>query len=244
MHSTQSWNMFHLSWKKMILPVFGLLMAMNANAQIKGTYNYLDFANKPYYFGITLSYNTSDFRVSPSSDFILNDSVRTVLSPRGPGFNLGIVGNLKVGKYFDFRFLPTLSFSDRKLEYDYVRSDFQQREQIEAVFIEAPFLVRYKSEPYKDIRAFVIAGVKYSFDVASNSRTRQKDSLLKVAPSDFAVEFGAGVQIFFPYFIFSPEIKVSQGLSNIMIFDDNLIYSSVLDKLFSRTFTVSFHFEG
>lgn len=228
----------------MILPVFGLLIAMNANAQIKGTYNYLDFANKPYYFGITLSYNSSDFRVSPSDRFIRNDSVKTVLSPRGPGFNLGIVGNLKVGKYFDFRFLPTLSFSDRELEYDFVGSDLKKTEKIEAVFIEAPFLVRYKSEPYKDLRAFVIAGVKYSFDVASNSRTRQKDSLLKVAPSDFSVEFGAGVQIFFPYFIFSPEIKVSHGLSNILIYDDNLIYSSVLDKLFSRTFTVSFHFEG
>jgi len=228
----------------MILPLFGLLMAMNADAQIKGTYNYLDFANKPYYFGITLSYNSSDFRVSPSDRFIRNDSVKTVLSPRGPGFNLGIVGNLKVGKYFDFRFLPTLSFSDRELAYDFVGSDLKKTEKIEGVFIEAPFLVRYKSDPYKDIRAFVIAGVKYSFDVASNSRTRQKDSLLKVAPSDFSVEFGAGVQIFFPYFIFSPEIKVSHGLSNILIYDDELIYSSVLDKLFSRTFTVSFHFEG
>lgn len=224
--------------------VFLATMTINADAQIKGTYNYLDFANKPYYFGITLSYNSSDYRVSPSENFILNDSVRTVLSPRGPGFNLGIVGNLKVGQYFDFRFLPTLSFADRKLEYSFARGDGMQREQVEAVFIETPFLVRYKSQPYNDIRAFVVAGVKYSFDVASNSRTRQKDSLLKVAPSDFSVEFGAGVQIFFPYFIFSPELKVSHGLSNILIHDDDLIYSSVLDKLFSRTFTLSFHFEG
>jgi len=244
MHTTQSWNLLHLSWKKIVLPVFGLMLAMNADAQIRGTYNYLDFANKPYYFGITLSYNASDYRVSQSDRFVRNDSVRTVLSPSGPGFNLGIVGNLKVGKYFDFRFLPTLSFADRELQYDFVGSDLKKTEKIEAVFIETPFLVRYKSEPYKDLRAFVIAGVKYSFDVASNSRTRQKDSLLKVAPSDFSVEFGAGVQIFFPYFIFSPEFKVSHGLSNILIYDDDLIYSSVLDKLFSRTFTVSFHFEG
>ncbi len=221
-----------------------ITMTINADAQIKGTYNYLDFANKPYYFGITLSYNTSDYRVSPNENFILNDSIGSILSPRGPGFNLGIVGNLKVGQYFDFRFLPTLSFADRKLDYNFARTGAEHREQIEAVFIETPFLVRYKSEPYNDIRAFVVAGVKYSFDVASNSRTRQSDSLLKVAPSDFSVEFGAGVQIFFPYFIFSPEIKVSHGLSNILIHDDDLIYSSVLDKLFSRTFTLSFHFEG
>lgn len=244
MHTIKSRNLFHLCGKKIALILFVAFFAFKADAQIKGTYNYLDFANKPYYFGITLSYNTSDFRVQQSGNFILNDSIRQVLSPRGPGFNLGIVGNLKVGKYFDFRFLPTLSFSDRRLEYDFVETGKISKEQIEAVFVEAPFLVRYKSDPYKDIRVFVIGGVKYSYDVASNSRTRQKDSLIKISPSDFAIEYGAGVQIFFPYFIFSPEFKVSHGMSNILIYDDNLIYTSVLDKLYSRTFTISFHFEG
>lgn len=212
--------------------------------QIRGTYNYLDFANKPYYFGITLSYNTSNYKVIHSDEFILNDSIQSVLSPNGPGFNLGIVANLKIGKYFDFRLLPTLSFSDRRLDYYRPDLDRIETKKIEGVFIEAPFLVRYKSAPYKDIRVFLVGGVKYSYDVASNSRTRQSDNLVKVSPSDFSVEYGMGVQFFFPFFIFSPEFKVSHGLSNILIYDKDLIYSNVLDKILSRTFTISFHFEG
>lgn len=238
--------MFDLHWRKItILTATLLLFSVLSFGQVKGTYNYLDFANKPYYFGITLAYNTSHYKVVHGRDFILNDSIYSVESPRGPGFNLGIIGNLKVGRYFDFRLSPTLSFSDRSLDYKMVESiDQLVTKRIDAVFVETPFHVRFKSEPYQDIRVFVIAGVKYSFDVASNSRTRQSATLLKIAPSDFAVEYGAGIQIFFPYFIFSPEFKVSHGISNILISNDQLIFSSVLDKLMSRTFTLSFHFEG
>ena len=206
-------------------------------------FNYLDFANKPYYFGITLGLNNSDFRIIQSERFILHDSIKGITPKLGVGFNLGIVTNLNVGKHFDFRVLPTLSFTDRKLEYTMLNNSIVKRN-IESVFVELPFQVRYKSDPYHDVRLFVTAGMKYSFDVASNSRARQAEKLIKVAPSDFAIEYGAGFQIFMPYFIFSPEFKVSQGIGNIMIFDTNLQQSSVIEQLYSRMFSISFHFEG
>jgi hypothetical protein len=80
--------------------------------------------------------------------------------------------------------------------------------------------------------------------VASDSRSRQAASLVKIAPNDFAFEIGAGVQMFLPFFIFSPEIKYSHGLNNILIFDEKLEESSIIEKVLSRTFTISLHFEG
>jgi len=216
-----------------------------AQKNARGNYNFLDFQQKPYYFGITLGYNKSRFRVFHSDDFILNDSISTAQAVSGPGFNLGIVSNLKVGQYFDFRFLPTLSFAERNVQYSATNEDRRPyTRKVESVFVELPFHVRYKSAPYKDKRVFIITGVKYSFDVASDSRTRQKDELVRIAPTDFAFEIGAGVQFFFPYFIFSPEFKVSQGLGNVLIFNENLDQSTVIEKIISRTFTVSLHFEG
>jgi hypothetical protein len=247
MHSLNPWHMFNLPCRKIILLfAFGLFSIFQVNAQTsRGNYNFLDFQQKPYYFGITLGLNSSNFKVFNSTDLILNDSIRTAEAVRGPGFNLGIVSNLKVGQYFDFRFLPTLSFAERSLEYTYTSEDRRpSQRKIESVFVELPFHVRYKSAPYNDMRLFVIAGVKYSFDVASDSRSRQADELVKIAPADFVLEYGAGIQFFFPYFIFSPEIKISQGISNIFLFDDNLNESSVIEKILSRSFTISFHFEG
>jgi hypothetical protein len=104
--------------------------------------------------------------------------------------------------------------------------------------------VRYKSAPYHDKRMFVMAGIKYSYDIQSKSRVRQLNNSIRVSPTDFQFEAGAGIQMFFPYFIFSPEIKFSHGLGNILIYRDGHQPTSVLEKLMSRTFTISLHFEG
>ncbi|MGH1436421.1 MAG: outer membrane beta-barrel protein [Lewinella sp.] len=240
-------NIVTLHGYKITLICLLLVSSISAQAQIggKGNYNFFEFQQKPYYFGITLAMNNSSFTPFRSEEFLYSDSIQAVQALRGPGFNLGIVTNLKIGDYFDFRFLPTLSFGERKLVYDQTRRDAQPNQRsVESVFVEMPFHFRYKSAPYKDKRLFVLAGVKYSFDVASDSRARQAESLVKISPHDFALEYGAGVQFFFPYFIFSPEIKFSHGIGNTLIFNPGLEESTVLEKVLSRAFTLSFHFEG
>ena len=210
----------------------------------RGNYNFMDFQQKPYYFGITLGFNSSNYKIYRSSEFINNPNYNAVESIKGPGFNFGIVSNLKVGDYFDIRFLPTLSFAERNINYN-SNLDSLSRRKIESVFVEMPFHIRYKSAPFNDTRLFVIAGVKYSFDVASESRAEITEfELVKVSPTDFSVEVGAGAQFFFPYFIFSPEIKFSHGLGNVLIYNEDLDDSRVIDKILSRTFTISLHFEG
>ena len=162
----------------------------------------------------------------------------------GPGFNLGIVANIEFGKNFDVRFLlPTISFAERRIQYQMTnRTNIEKK--VESVFLEFPIHFRYKSALYKDTRLFVVAGAKYSVDLASNSRSRKAEDLVKVLPNDFVIEYGFGFQIFFPYFILSPEIKFSHGLLNIHDKNPNLIYSSPIEKLFSRGFSISLHFEG
>lgn len=247
MHPIDTRRLFYLRGRQAVLILCCTLFALPLLAQKRseGNYNFYDFQRKNYYFGITLGLNSSNYTPYRSEDFIYSDSIRIVESLRGPGFNLGIITNLKIGNYFDFRFLPTLSFAERNLNYakNSRLTRYEQRS-VSSVFVEMPFQFRYKSVPYHDMRLFVIAGVKYAFDVASDSRTRQAESLVKISPHDFAVEYGAGIQFFFPYFIFSPEFKVSHGIGNTLQFNPNLEESTVLEKVLSRTFTISFHFEG
>ena len=211
-------------------------------------YNFQSFRGKPYYFGITLGVNSSRFTPYRSEEFLFADSISAVTSLNGPGGNLGIIANLKIGQYFDFRFLPTLSFAERRLNYAGATSRKggvrTTQETVESVFVELPFHFRYKSAPYKDKRLFLIAGVKYNFDVASESRAEQAAELVRISPHDFAVEYGAGIQFFFPYFILSPEFKISHGIGNTLLFNPTLPESTVLEKVLSRTFTLSFHIEG
>ena len=122
-----------------------------------GNANFLDFNVKSYYFGITLGSNNSDYLVHRSKDFLpgANDSIAGVTSVQGPGLNLAIVSNLKLGDYFDIRFLPGFSFAERDVNYSAVRRGATiPSQKIESVFVELPFHVRYKSAPYNDKRFF------------------------------------------------------------------------------------------
>jgi hypothetical protein len=207
--------------------------------------NYNNFKDRQYYFGITLGYNSSNYKILRSEAFLTNDDLSRVESLSGGGLNIGLVTNLKIGEYFDIRLLPTLSFANRQINYktssDEVRV-FDRK--MDPVFVEAPLQFRYKSDTYKDMKMYVLGGVKYIFDVSSESRTKRDQNLVKIAPSDFAFEVGVGAQFYFPYFIFSPEIKFSQGISNTLIYNRNISQSTILDRVLSRTFTLSFHFEG
>ncbi|MBC6995344.1 porin family protein [Neolewinella lacunae] len=238
----------HLYGRKVVLTLLlvgGLCTCVSAQFTGGDNYNFYDFQAKPFYFGLTLGFNSSRYTPFRSEEFLFSDTIVSVKSLNGPGFNLNMIANLKIGQYFDFRFTPGFSFAERRLNYDLnARSNREIEESIQSVFVELPFLFRYKSAPYRDKRLFLIAGVKYSFDVASESRAKQAESLVRISPHDFHLEYGAGIQIFFDYFIFSPEFKISQGIGNTLLFNPNLPQSTVLDKVLSRTFTLSFHIEG
>lgn len=212
----------------------------------KGNTNYREFGDKAYYFGLTFGYNYSNFQLAHSQRFILNDSFNITEGLGGPGLNVSMVSNMKLGEYFDFRFLPGFSFVGRKLYYLSAQDEIEQTRSIESVLVQAPFQVRFKSDPFHDMRVFVLAGAKYTYDVASNARIRQEQAnrIIRISPHDYSLEIGAGCQFFFPFFIFSPEIKYSQGIGNILIYNTKLSQSTVLEKVLSRTLTISLHFEG
>ncbi len=81
-------------------------------------------------------------------------------------------------------------------------------------------------------------------DLASNARAKKAEDLVKIKKFDFGPELGIGFNFFFPSFILSPEIKISNGIPNIHSRDASLKYSNVFDKIQSRMITFSLHIEG
>ncbi|HHH52776.1 MAG TPA: PorT family protein [Bacteroidetes bacterium] len=219
-----------------------------SSAQFSGSrslINYMYHKSKPYYFGISMGYDKSNLFLKRSNYFIQDDKYLIVEPHKGVGFHVQMIVNLKLGDDFDLRVLPGFSFADKKIDYyGDVSGKLTNDKRFESVFIDVPFLVRYKSMPYNDMRLYVMAGVKYTYDVNSNSNARNNQDLIKISPHDFQFEVGGGFQFFFPYFIFSPEIKLSSGIGNVLLYDEELKESKVLDKVLTNLLSISFHFEG
>ncbi len=211
--------------------------------------NLPDHDDKPYYFGIVLGFNSSHYNITHHPYFLQRDTIRVVESKNSGRIHLGIMANLQLTKHLDLRGYPlNLIFSEKVFGYTQKLASepasTYEKQSVESIVMSFPLQLRLKSDRINNFRVYTLAGMKYDFDLASNSGARNADNMVKVNKSDYGLEGGIGFQFFFPYFVLSPEIKFSYGLTNVHSRDESLRYSNVIDKMNSRMILFSVHFEG
>jgi hypothetical protein len=166
----------------------------------------------------------------------------------GIGAHIGLLFNYKLNKRFDTRILPSIVFGEKNLQFrvhDFaINKDSTAHFNIQNIYIDVPFQFKLKSDRVADFRFYMLGGGKYAYDLASLSKSRKADKLIRLTPNDFALELGFGFEFYFPLFILAPEVKISQGMMNVLSPDKNLIFSRSLDALKSRTITFSLLIEG
>lgn len=220
-----------------------VFLSCSAQAQL----NMPKHESKSVHFGIAVGLNWSNFKITRSEDFILHDTIKVVESPRSPGFNVGIISDLHLGKHADLRFIPTLVFMEKDLIYDEQPNDevIQTPQTIESITLSFPLYFKYKSDRFfENFRFYVLGGVRFDWDLASNSKARQAFDIIKLDKYDASIEYGFGLEFYFPLFIFSPEIRFNHGLPNMHVPTEGLRYSNVLQKLQSKGVTLTLQFEG
>ncbi len=225
-----------------------LLLSCNAIGQRRQVMNLPKYDRAKIHFGFVLGLNISKFRVQPVGDLRIRDTVYSIV-PRGTsGLNLGIISNLKLGEHFDLRFIPALAFTQRNLEYSMVYSDSNfSREtitkQVESTYLEFPFDIKFKSTRIDNYRVYVLVGWKYAIDMVSQAKVLAKDKeIVKLKKNDYGYEIGVGFDFYMTYFKFSPELKMFNGLPNLLV-QDSRRFSSPLNGLYSKSFVISFTFE-
>lgn len=245
-----------------------VLLVLLISGQVSGqrrvmnlpTYDYA-----PYHFGFILAANQMNFTLKvkdnlsmtmydslASPDFAA-DSVRiNSISPKPTlGFTIGIVGNLRLGKYFDLRFVPSLSFGERRILYSFVRykdnaaTIVEYEKSITSTYVEFPLFIKYKSKRLNNARAYVLAGGKYVLDLASSRAEKKEEAqntLVKLNKNDFLAEVGVGFDFYNGWFKFGVEIKMAYGMTDLLKREDN-IYTEGIESLKSKIWQISFTFE-
>lgn len=235
----------------LIVLLAALLTGHAAQAQAKGikTENLPNFDLRRFHFGFLLSYNTSDFFLTMKAQAPFTDSVLVIDHTKQPGFNLGIVASLNMTKNLSLRFLPTLSFQDRILQYQFRKSDGKIArfdKPIESTYLEFPLLLKMRSDRINNFAVYVIAGGKFGIDMASQKDVNNdidEDIVVKLAKYDYSAEAGGGVDMFLPYFKFGIELKAAFGFPNMLV-DDGTRFSTPLQSLRTKVWVLTFTFEG
>jgi hypothetical protein len=229
---------------KIVIYLLLSLLATRATAQRKAL-NLAEHDDKPYYFGITFGLNYSVYQIGYTANYAATDTFVRIQPHFRPGFNLGLIGNLRLSRFFDLRFVPSLSFAEKNLTFEYgIPNDSVSDRSLEAIYIHLPVQIKFKSDRINNFRFYVIGGGKFDYDLAANARSRRTDEFLKVSPVDVGYEVGFGFEFYNPNFIFSPEIKLSQGLGNQLYKDAHLPLSNAIQSLRTRMIVISIHLEG
>jgi hypothetical protein len=105
-----------------------------------------------------------------------------------------------------------------------------------------PFLLKYSSKRRKNSRMYFVAGVSPTIDVGGSKRSERIDNQLRLDKNNFQIEYGAGLDLFYPFFKFAPEIRVAHGMPNLLIPDNNAFARS-LNKVTTTNITLYLFFE-
>ncbi len=250
---------------------------VHSSAQAQGeVLNLQGYNEQPYHFGFILGMNTMNFSVKPvdnlaqykwnenQSPGVPNNfgdttkyycTVNSITTSVSPGFSVGILGNLRIMKYLDLRFIPTLSFGSRGMNYNITEkgisgphagadTTFMMHKKVNSTYITFPLLLKYRSWRKDNYGAYFIGGINYSIDLAAvkKSKLPYQSSDIKLRTHDVGVEIGAGFDFYNNYFKLGIEAKMIYGLKNLVV-DDNTLYSGSIQQLHSKIFMLSFTFE-
>ena len=255
--------------------LFLMVLALPAQAQRRVVHYLPNYENEPYHFGFLLAYNQMSYTVKtiknyqnipqpgnswPNGTYSPDNTrymyVYNIETEQTPGFTVGIIGSKRLGRYFDLRFIPSLSFSERRMNYSLILENLDGttepktfKKSIGTTFVEFPLHIKYRSKRYNNIGAYVFGGINPKLDLASQKDNKETDGQgnefinnLVTKRFDIAGELGAGFDFYNQWFKMGIEVKMSYGVLDI-VKNEAYIYTAPIDQLRNKLFQVSVLFE-
>lgn len=241
-----------------------ILFPSDVSAQRSKVENMPIYDFSKYHFGFILAVNQMHFTIKPVDgyQFVMFDSIQageisadsaqiySIEHQPTVGFTVGIVGDLRLSNYFNLRFIPSLSFGQRYLDYnlwkyrDTTQMMVSIRKDIPSTFVEFPLHIKYKSQRLNNFRAYIYGGLNYRLDLASQAKKREDANIVqvKLKRNDLYYEMAVGFDFYFEWFKLGTEIKMSYGLFD-MLKHENNIYTNGIEKLSSKIWQFTFTFE-
>lgn len=202
--------------------------------------NLENFQEQRVYYGYFLGFNSFDFKIDYKT---VGPDIQV---KKSTGFNVGIVGDLKLQEYFNLRFEPGLYYTKRDLYFPNFTNKTDYLREVSSTYIHFPLLLKFSSLRTGNVRPYIIGGVSATLNMSSNSKSIDDnyEQKFRVKPWTTNYELGIGIDLFSEYFIFSPSIRGVFGLSDELIRDKNpnSPWTSNIQSLQSRAVLINFTF--
>ena len=236
---------------KQVLSIFFILCSIQfSSAQLlskERVLNNENFDKARLSYGYYLGFNVYDY------NFDYHTDVKDIQVLKSTGFNVGLVGNVRINDYIDIRLEPGLVISRRELNYSetyFTGITFEDKDlirEIQSTFIHVPLLVKFSSKRINNVKPFVVAGISTALNLSSqqdNPDDNSKD-VFRVRKNNMYYELGIGIDIYLTWFKFTPSIRGVFSLQDELVkdIDPNSRWTRNIAQMQTRGLFINFTFQ-
>jgi len=234
------------SLMKNILILFGLLLltAPKSIAQF-GKEPILNLQNEDKKFlnwGYYLGFNQYDFQFEYK-----NNIDRDILVDKTFGFNVGLIGELRINEFLDARFEPGLLYTSRTLGFPGFTSEADAIREVRSTYIRFPLLLKASTRRIGNWKPFIIGGVYTSMNLGSKEDSLDDNSTgeFRMKKNVYGYELGFGIDFYTEYFKFTPSIRGVFALTDELVPDNdpNSPWTGNINAMRTRGIFINFTFE-
>ena len=234
--------------KQLLISIF-LITTLNSSAQgfftKEKVRNNPNFDKKQFSWGYYLGTNLYDF------NFDYKNTVNEVEIEKSIGFNVGLIGNMRINDYLDLRLEPGVIFSTRNLTFPdsppAIDSENERFREVKSAYIHLPLLLKFSTKRINNFKPFIIGGASIATNLSSNEDNPDdnKAGEFRMISNTQFLEVGFGIDFYLEYFKFSPSIRGVFGLKDELIRDDdpNSPWTSNIDQMTTRGIFINFTFQ-
>ncbi|MEL6812151.1 MAG: porin family protein [Bacteroidota bacterium] len=234
--------------RKVVFILGFLMLAQTAQAQLfskERLANIETFDNRFLTWGYYLGFNSYDFKIEYENQ--RQDDNTDILVETQGGFNVGLIGDMRVNRYINLRLEPGLYFTQRNLSFPNFEEERDRLRNVKSTYIHVPLLVKFSTKRLNNFKPFVVVGVSRSFNLSSNETNPEdnNEGQFRMTRGTSYFELGFGVDLYLFYFKFTPSIRGVFATSNELVADDdpNSPWTSNISNLATRGIFVNFTFQ-
>mgnify|MGYP003647362963 FL=1 len=231
--------------KNIFLLFIGLFIGLSANCQFNEN-PIINIENEDkalLNWGYFLGFNQYDFKfdykdIPDNGDNLVDTSI---------GFNVGLIGELRLNQFMDVRFEPGLFYTQRTIGFRGFTDPNDAIRDVKSTYINFPVLLKLSTKRLGNWKPFIIGGASYSLNLGSNEDSLEDNSTttFRMTNSNYNWEMGFGIDFYTEYFKFSPSIRGVFAINNELVPDNDPAspWTGNLAGMRTRGFFVNFTFE-
>jgi hypothetical protein len=243
--------------KRILIIGFFLLVATAFFAQTERVEYKPTFDRKLIHYGFYLGINQNDFKLNftdkqiPNPDFpgSFYDKPNVTVVVNG-GFNVGLIADLRLHKNLNLRLEPGLVSNTKTIVFNHLKNSSIPQDSIREIgssYVHVPFVFKFSTDRYKNIRPYILGGVSYDYNLSSNEKNQEDNSAgeFRMKTHNFMYEIGVGVDFYLYYFKFSPSIRGVFAMNNEIKNDNDLNsrWTAPINFMGTRGVFLNFSFE-